>query len=151
MNALNERPPFYRNILNTLLTARGIKGWLAIGLLFFAIDLCWLGLVAQPIYADLLGDLKAPEPYWPAAIAFYLFYITTIFGYGVVNALSVRDALTRGASLGFVAYATYELTNWAVIRDWPALLVPMDILWGVVLTSTVAGLGYRLLTPKGDL
>ncbi|RXL64049.1 DUF2177 family protein, partial [Citrobacter sp. AAK_AS5] len=40
--------------------------------------------------------------------------------------------------LGFVAYATYDLTNWAVIRDWPAILVPIDLAWGVVLTPLAA-------------
>ena len=52
-------------------------------------------------------------------------------------------AARRGAALGLVAYGTYELTNWAVLRDWPALLVPIDIGWGVVLTA-VAGLAGKL-------
>ena len=53
----------------------------------------------------------------------------------------MSGAARRGAALGLVAYGTYELTNWAVLRDWPALLVPIDIGWGVVLTAMAAFVG----------
>ena len=61
-----------------------------------------------------------------------------IVGWAVLGTQSARAAARRGAGLGFVAYATYELTNWAVLRDWPAWIVPIDIAWGVVLTAVAA-------------
>ncbi len=57
-------------------------------------------------------------------------------------ATSTREAATRGAGLGFVAYATYDLTNWAVTAGWPALLVPVDLAWGVLLTTIAAIAGH---------
>jgi hypothetical protein len=46
--------------------------------------------------------------------------------------------LRRGAALGLVTYATYDLTNWAVLKGWPVLLVPVDVGWGIALTAVVA-------------
>ena len=109
--------------------------WGAVAISFLVLDLIWLGIIGRPIYAELMGDLLRPEAYVPAAVIFYVFFVTTVYGYGVVGSCSPIDALKRGASLGFVTYATYELTNWAVITGWPALLVPIDIAWGIVLTG----------------
>lgn len=83
-------------------------------------------------------DLLRPDAYLPAAALFYAFYVAVTVGWAVLGAASKGDAARRGAGLGFVAYATYDLTNWAVIRDWPALLVPVDLAWGVVLTTLAA-------------
>ncbi len=105
------------------------------------LDLLWLGLVASSLYASQLGDLKRPEAYLPAAGIFYVFYVAATWLYAVRGAATPKDAAMRGAGLGLVAYATYELTNWAVIRDWPALLVPIDIGWGIALTTITAVVG----------
>jgi uncharacterized membrane protein len=78
------------------------------------------------------------EAFWPAAALFYSFYVAVIVTWAVLGTERPRAAALRGAGLGFVAYATYELTNWAVLRDWPAWIVPVDIAWGVVLTAVAA-------------
>ena len=138
-----------RTILGSLLTGRGVLAWFAVAVSFLVLDLIWLGIIGRPIYAELMGDLLAPEAYVPAAALFYVFFVTTVFGYGVVGARSSADALKRGASLGFVTYTTYELTNWAVITGWPGLLVPIDIAWGIVLTGGTSWAGYRALPYEG--
>ncbi len=111
---------------------------LATAATFLALDLAWLGVVARDLYARTLGDLLRPDAYLPAAALFYTFYVAVTVAWAVLGARSKGDAARRGAGLGFVAYATYDLTNWAVIRDWPALLVPVDLAWGVVLTTLAA-------------
>ena len=119
----------------------------------FLIDLLWLGVIAQPIYDEALGPLKRQQVYWPAAIAFYVMYIGAIVIHAVVPATSVKDGARRGAGLGFVAYATYELTNWAVIANWPSGLVGIDIIWGVILTGAVGAasrLALEKSTPKTE-
>ncbi len=116
------------------------------------LDLAWLGLVARGIYDSELGSLKRPEVYLPAAALFYAMYITAILVHAVLGSSTPVSALRRGAALGFVTYATYELTNWAVIRDWPAALVPIDLVWGVVLTAVCGFAGkvvhQRLAVPE---
>ena len=71
--------------------------------------------------------------------------------YAVRPSRSAKDAALRGAGLGFVAYTTYELTNWAVLEKWGAILVPIDIAWGVALTTTTVAsyvAGSRLSSPS---
>ena len=55
-----------------------------------------------------------------------------------VAAGSWRRALGVGAFFGLVVYGVYELTNWAVLADWPAGLVPIDIAWGMFLSASVS-------------
>lgn len=102
------------------------------------LDLAWLGVVARDLYREALGGLMRPEAYLPAAALFYAFYVSVTVAWAVLGAPSTAGAARRGAGLGFVAYATYELTNWAVLRDWPAWIVPVDLAWGVALTAAAA-------------
>ena len=111
---------------------------LATAAAMLVLDLAWLGVVARGLYLSALGPLMRPEAYWPAAALFYAFYVTVIVVWAVLDTASVQAAARRGAALGFVAYSTYELTNWAVLRDWPAWIVPVDIAWGIVLTAVAA-------------
>lgn len=114
---------------------------LSVGLTLLVLDLVFLGLVARPFYDEALGSLRRNPVHWPAALIFYVMYVSVVSRFAVLLASGPRDALKRGASLGFVAYATYELTNWAVLANWPAILVPIDIVWGVVLTGATALVG----------
>lgn len=102
------------------------------------LDLVWLGVVARGLYASALGHLLRPDAFWPAALLFYVFYVSVIVAWAVFGTDSPAFAARRGAGLGFVAYTTYELTNWAVLRDWPAWIVPVDVAWGVALTAVAA-------------
>ncbi len=115
-----------------------VAATLATALTMLLLDLAWLGIVARGLYAAALGHLMRPEAYLPAAALFYAFYVAVIVTWAVLGAEDPLGSARRGAALGFVAYATYELTNWAVLRDWPAWIVPVDIAWGVVLTAVAA-------------
>jgi uncharacterized membrane protein len=111
---------------------------LATAVTMLVLDLTWLGVLARGLYDAALGPLKRPEVLWPAAALFYAFYVGVTVAFAVLPAGSPSEAARRGAALGLVAYATYELTNWAVLRGWPAWIVPIDIAWGVLLTATAA-------------
>ncbi|MHB1846611.1 MAG: DUF2177 family protein [Deltaproteobacteria bacterium] len=106
-----------------------------------ALDVTWLGVIARGLYDSMLGSLKRTEVFWPAAALFYATYIGAVVVHAVIGASSPTSALRRGAALGLVTYATYDLTNWAVVTGWPALLVPVDVAWGIALTSVVALVG----------
>ncbi|MEJ2473193.1 MAG: DUF2177 family protein [Desulfobacterales bacterium] len=114
-------------------------------LVFLAVDFIWLGWVAQSFYHRQLGELLSQRVNWPAAIAFYMIYIVGLIIFCVAPALSrasLVNAMVLGALYGFFTYATYELTNYALIRNWPAALVPVDIAWGVILCTVVSTGGY---------
>lgn len=118
-------------------------------LIFLALDLLWLGVVAKNLYRQQLGHLLGPDVNWPAAVLFYLVFIAGVVFFVVRPALESGDAtraLTHGALFGFVAYATYDLTNHATMRDWPPLVTVVDLAWGSVLTAAVAYLTWQVST-----
>ncbi|MEO0341744.1 MAG: DUF2177 family protein, partial [Bacteroidota bacterium] len=52
--------------------------------------------------------------------------------------------LKRGAAYGAITYATYQLTNKAVLEGWPWLIVPIDIALGTILCAAAAWIGWRV-------
>ena len=114
---------------------------------FFMIDLIWLGVVAKGFYQRNLSYILSPQVNWPAAFLFYLLYIAGILIFAVVPAVakdSWQHAMLYGALFGFFTYMTYELTNLALLKDWPLNIVVVDIIWGVVLCTAVATLSFIL-------
>jgi uncharacterized membrane protein len=114
---------------------------------FFAIDILWLGVIGKPIYQKYLGHLMRPEVNWTSAVIFYLLFILGILIFAVYPALqqqSIKYAALYGALFGFFTYMTYELTNHAVIKDWPSGIIVIDIVWGTVLSCLVAVGSYYI-------
>jgi uncharacterized membrane protein len=112
---------------------------------FFALDILWLGFVAKGFYQRQMGHLLRPDTQWGAAILFYLIYVAAIVGLCVIPAVekqSFSRALGLGALLGLAAYAAFDLTSLALLRDFPRGVVPVDLLWGIVLTASVSGAGF---------
>ena len=125
----------------TWLNRRSLKALAAVAVVLLVLDLFWLGVAAQPIYDAQLGALRARETVVIAAALFYLQYVLVVTFFAAVPAATIKQAALRGAGVGWVAYATYELTNWAVIEAWPPGLIVVDVAWGLLLTATVAAAG----------
>jgi uncharacterized membrane protein len=116
---------------------------------FFIIDMLWLGLVAKNFYKEQIGMLMKPEVNWAAAIIFYLIFITGMVVFVIAPAMakgSWTHALLMGALFGFVCYATYDLTNLAIAKDWPLLVTIVDLVWGAVLAASVSTVTYFIAT-----
>jgi len=114
---------------------------------FFVIDMIWLILVARNFYSKQIGFLMKPVPDWSAAIIFYLLFIAglVLFVIGpAVEKHSWTHALLFGAFFGLVTYATYDLTNLATLKDWPALIAIVDLIWGMVLAGSVSVITYLI-------
>ena len=112
---------------------------------FLGIDFVWLSKIAKRFYFDRLGDLLLEKPNLGAAVAFYAIYVVGIIIFAVVPALreqSAATALIYGALFGFFAYATYDMTNYATLRNWSLTVSLVDIAWGTFLTGVSAFLGY---------
>ena len=122
-----------------------LKLYFATLVAFLAIDLVWLGLVARTFYRTYLGFLMAPSVNWPAALIFYLLFVVGIVVFAVLPGLeagSLKATVGRAALLGLVAYATYDLTNLATLKDWPVVVTIVDLIWGTVLSGAVSCVGY---------
>ncbi len=112
---------------------------------FFAIDFVWLSTATSRIYKPYLGDLLLEKPNLPVAALFYLFYIVGLIALAIIPGLqeaSLVGALWRGALFGAIAYATYDLTNLATLAGWSWQVSIIDIVWGTVLNTAVAAVGY---------
>lgn len=115
--------------------------------LFIVIDLVWLGFVATGVYRKYMGDIMRDQPIWPVAIVFYLLFVVGLTYFAIAPAVdggSMQDALVKGALFGFFTYATFDLTSWAVLKGYPAAIVPIDMTWGTVLGASVSTGTYAL-------
>ncbi len=114
---------------------------------FFALDMLWLGVIAKTTYNKYLGGFMRSPINWEVAIVFYLIFVLGILYFAVIPATQKGSwslALINGALFGFFTYMTYELTNWAILKDWPWQIVPIDIAWGTVLGGIVALVSFYI-------
>jgi uncharacterized membrane protein len=124
-----------------------LAAYLAVVAVMLLLDVLWLGFVARPMYLKGVGHLMAEAPTLWAAALFYVVYGLGLLHFAVSGADShqasagVGRAARSGAFFGFVAYATYDLTNLATLQDWPASLAFIDIAWGTVASASAAAAG----------
>jgi uncharacterized membrane protein len=112
------------------------------------LDLLWLGVIAKPIYQHGIGHLMADKPNVPVAVLFY-----ALFGLGLVVFAVLPAGPARGwgktmgtaALFGFFAYATYDLTNLATLKQWPIGLSVLDMVWGTCISAAAAAGGKALM------
>jgi uncharacterized membrane protein len=112
-------------------------------IIFLGIDAVWLTVIAKNFYTKYIGHLMSAAPNLPAALVFYLLYIIGIVVFCVIPNVgrgSVINAVMLGALFGLCAYATYDLTNFATLKNWPLIVVVTDLAWGTFITAAVAGL-----------
>ena len=120
------------------------------GLVVMAVlDGIWLTFATSRIYRPGIGHLMAAKPTMSAAVLFYLLYVAGLTYLVTLPALpgNASTALVRGAVLGLMAYATYDLTSLAIMRDWPVSVTVIDMVWGAVLTGVTAAAAV-LLTQR---
>lgn len=112
------------------------------------LDLLWLGVLARPLYQQGIGHLMAERPIWPVAVLFYAVYALGLVVFAVSpQTLDTRWAVVLGSAalFGFVAYATYDLSNLATLKGWPAWLAALDMAWGTVASVLSAAAGRAAL------
>ncbi|MRL68646.1 DUF2177 family protein [Brevundimonas sp. SPF441] len=122
-----------------------VAAYLGAGLTFAAIDFVWLTTMTNRLYKPVIGPIMADKPDMKAAVAFYLISIAGTVFLAIAPALKEGNwtrAAINGAVLGFVAYATYDLTNQATLAVWQTKLTIIDLIWGTVLTTLSATGGY---------
>lgn len=130
---------------------RYLLAYLGAGLVMAILDAVWLTTVGPRLYRPAIGELLAPEANLRVAAVFYVVYVAGIVFLAVLPAIregSALRAVTAGAVLGLVAYATYDLTNQATLRVWPLHVTLIDLAWGTFVT-TAAALGGYWLASRG--
>jgi uncharacterized membrane protein len=119
-------------------------------IVFGIIDAGWLSTIGNTLYRPVLGDILLSNIRFGPAIAFYLSYPIGIVAFAVLPSLrsgSIAPALCSGLLFGALAYATYDLTNYATLRNWTLQIAIIDICYGAV-TSGIAATVAFLVTRK---
>lgn len=122
----------------------GALAYLATLVAFLALDFVWLSNMSATLYRPALKDMLLDEFRVAPAVLFYAVYVAGLVFLAVRPALasaSWRIAPVNGAVFGFCAYATYDLTNQATLRNWSTTLTLADIAWGAALSAVAATFG----------
>lgn len=121
---------------------RRVLAFAVMVLSFVCGDAVWLTL-SGPYYRSVLRPLLGDTVVVAPAILFYVIYLIGVGVFCVSPSLGRgwRAATWRGALFGFVAYATYDMTNYATLKGWTAQITMMDLTWGSFLTASATTLG----------
>lgn len=121
-----------------------VATYAATALLMVALDLLWIGVLAKALYQNGIGHLMAAEPRLGVAALFYALYPLGLLLFVVApqgSSMGWTSTLVHGALFGLLAYATYDLTNLATLKDWPVGLSLLDMGWGALASCTAAAAG----------
>jgi uncharacterized membrane protein len=122
--------------------------------IFVALDVAWLTTMGAKLYKQTLGGILVEDIRLLPALAFYLMYPAGLVLFAVAPGLKIGSASTAllyGALFGLFTYGTYELTNYATLRDWTLQLTVVDIAYGVVVSGLVAAFVTMLVPVVGQM
>lgn len=121
-----------------------VATYAATALLLLALDFLWIGVLAKALYQSGIGHLMAAEPRLGVAALFYALYPLGLVLFVVApqgRSMGWPGTLVQGALFGLFAYATYDLTNLATLKDWPVGLSLLDMGWGALVSCVGAAAG----------
>lgn len=125
-----------------------IKSYLITFIVFIVLELFWLIVLAKDLYAKELGYIMKSEPNLIPAAVFGLLFVGGLAFFVVNPALSQNSwlyALFAGVFYGLITYATYTLTNFANLEDWPLKVTIIDLLWGMILGGAASTISFFIL------
>ena len=125
--------------------------YLTTTLAFLVTDIIGIRLLIRPVFERHVGHLLADPMRMAPAAVFYLAYVAGLLWFVSIPALKAGaplQALAGGMVLGLLCYGTYEMTNYATLRDWSVQQVVIDGLWGIALTGFAAWAGVAALSGK---
>ncbi len=129
-----------------------LPAYITIIVVMFVLDLVWLSMLAEPLYQAGIGHLMAAKPNLMFASLFYLVYALGLMRFAVIPSIAARgikNTFVAAAVFGFFIYASYDLTNLALLKDWPLRLSVIDIAWGTLLSGVSASVGKLVLNKLG--
>jgi uncharacterized membrane protein len=124
-----------------------LVGYIGALISFGVVDAMWLRLMGPLLYRPTLGDILLAELRLGPAIAFYLAFPIGVFVLAVLPALkasSLSSAVGSGILFGALAYATYDLTNFATLRNWTLQLTVLDIVYGAIVSGFSAAVSFLM-------
>ena len=120
-----------------------------IAMLFFFVtaEMIVLTNVMQPLFKKHIGFLMNEQTNFSVAAIFYIIYVAGVYWFATragIKSESSFICLFSGAFLGLLAFGTYEITNYVILKDWKISLVFVDTFWGIIITSSMSFVGYKV-------
>jgi uncharacterized membrane protein len=140
-------------------TNRSILVYIATLVFFVLTDRIWHDYFAFEFYQDQLSRLLRYHdgeyvPFLPAMAMMYPFMAGGILAFVLPKAIGEKShtaAATWGGVFGLIVFASYQLTNYTILRRWPIEIVAVDTIWGIFLysaSSVFCYFVYNQLKPK---
>jgi uncharacterized membrane protein len=112
------------------------------------LDSIWLFIIAKNFYAMQIGSLMGQGFQLVPAIFLYIIYTAGVTFFVTLPALKGNYDFLKifliGALFGFIVYATYDLTNQTVLKNWPMIMTLVDVTWGTLLTGTASAIAVGI-------
>ena len=118
-------------------------------IVFLAIDATWITQVASQWMQKAVPHLMADKPNLFAAMVFYVLYLSILLVLVIMPELNNKNwqaVVGKAFLFGFAAYATYDLTNLAVMKNFPWTMAVADMFWGGILTALTALIIWKINT-----
>lgn len=114
---------------------------------FVVIDVLYLTSFGARHFKETLGDIIAADLRIGPAIVFYLGFPAGLALFAVAPGLrdnSVLTAALYGALFGLFTYGTYDLTNYATLRNWTLGLTLLDMAYGAAIAGLTAAVAWMV-------
>ena len=115
---------------------------------FIGLDAVYLSTIGGKLFRQTLGDVMTPSFAITPAILFYLIAPVGLVIFVMLPAFATgrwTTALVYGALFGFFTYFTYDMTNWATIRNWTPTISLVDVAWGTLLNAATATAAFFIV------
>jgi len=128
-----------------------LKQFLVAFVSFVTLDFLWLGFVIKDFNFRHLAEIGRIENgvfqmQFAPALATYVLMAFAVPFY-VIPRLPQRGSLVNtfliGAPMGLIIYGVFDMTNLAILKNYPLAFVPPDIAWGTLVFGIVT-----LITAK---
>lgn len=129
-----------------------IKNMVVSLVLFLSLDTIWINLIAGEFYIrqlDQIGRFNEAGEFDLRIVPGLLVYVLMalaieIFLFRNESIKTLRQYLVNGALLGLIIYGVFDLTNRAILDLYPMQMAIVDMIWGTLLFTTVAGIQHEI-------
>jgi uncharacterized membrane protein len=122
-----------------------LVAYIAALIVFGILDAIWLTTMSSRLYRPALGEILLDKLRIAPAVLFYFLYPIGLVVFAAMPAVrsgSAGTALAYGALFGLLAYATYDLTNYATLRNWTLQITVIDLIYGTVVAALTSVSAY---------
>jgi uncharacterized membrane protein len=127
------------------------KRFLTSAIAFLVLDLVWLGYVMKSFNAQQLQHIgrivDGQFDIWlpPAVIVYILMaFLVAAFLIPSTSGMSALGTMGWGCLMGLCVYGVFDMTNAAILKDYPMKFAVVDMAWGTFAFGAVGWIVRRV-------